>query len=430
MNGWWRYRWAEFFGLFLVSLLYLVGWLLLEKELTFKRGLFPFLSFPLLLIAMHLFLKIKLPQANQVLFPAIAFLVSLSLLTLKSLGGSWFNLQLNWLAFSFTALTVVILWLKEPYRLANYKYLFGLSGLIMLLAPAVVGIERGGSRLWLNLFGYSFQPAEFAKVLLIVFLAAYLDDKKEVLAKGQRRFLGLHWPAAKHFGPLLLMWGLSLLILVFERDLGSSLLFFSLFLTLLYVATGRLAYVVVGLVLFLLGAWSSYYLFAHVQARIDVWLNPLPADVSGSAYQLAQALFAFAAGNLSGAGLGAGLLGRQIFMPAAQTDFILAVIGEELGFVGTAAIFTAYLIFATVAFKTAKEQKNSFLALLALGIASIIILQAFIIAAGSLKFIPLTGLTLPFISYGGSSLLANFVLVGLLLVLSSSLSEKFFKNNY
>jgi len=416
---WYKQRWAEFFGLLLVALIYFTGLALIDKEENILLILQSYWQWPLLLLSVHLSLRFILPLANQILFVIVAFLATQSLLILKSLGGNWFNQQFNWLLISMVALLAVVSWLKEPSRLANYKYLFGVSALTLLILPAVAGVEHGGSRLWLNFFGYSFQPAEFAKVLLIVFLAAYLAEKREVLSFGQKRFLGLFWPAAKHFAPVFVMWSLSLLILIFERDLGTSLLFLSLFLLLLYLATGRLAYVLVGVFLFLFGAWTSYFLFAHVKTRIDVWLNPLPTDVSGSVYQIAQALFAFAAGGLSGTGLGSGLLGRQIFMPAVQTDFILAVIGEELGFIGAGAVIVCYLVIASLAFSTARQQKNLFLALLMLGLASIVLLQALIITAGSLKFIPLTGLTLPFVSYGGSSLLANFILVGLMLKISA-----------
>lgn len=374
---------------------------------------------PTSLLAAHIILRLKARKADPVLLSLCAFLSVLGLITLRSLGSPTLFSQQIWIMLGLVAAGAVIMLIRDPDRLGEFKYIAGVGGIALLLAPIFVGTIRGGSKLWLVVGGYSFQPSEPAKILLAIFLAAYLAEKKEVLAAGRLRLFGLALPEARSFGPLVLTWLVSLAILVLERDLGSSLIFFSLFLVMLYIATGRPAYVFVGIILFLGGAFAAYHLFSHVAARIFVWLNPLPPDVGGSAYQVAQSLFALSAGGISGTGLGSGFLGRQITMPAVHTDFIFSAVGEELGLAGAAIVILAYIIFVARGFHVALRSGSDFTRLLAAGLATVTGIQAVVIIGGVIKLIPLTGVTLPFMSYGGSSIVSSFIIVGLLLSISA-----------
>ncbi|MDP1809459.1 MAG: FtsW/RodA/SpoVE family cell cycle protein [Actinomycetota bacterium] len=374
---------------------------------------------PAALLVTHLILRFKARRADPLLLSIAAFLSVLGLIELRSLGSSTLFVQQIWMVLGLAAVVAVVLLIRDPDHLGEFKYLAGLGGIVLLLAPIFVGTIRGGSKLWLVVGGYSFQPAEPAKILLVIFLAAYLAEKKEVLAAGRRRLLGLAWPPARHFGPLIVTWLVSVAILVLERDLGSSLIFFTLFLVMLYIATGRPVFVFVGMILFLSGADLAYRIFPHVASRVHVWLNPLPADVSGAAYQVAQSLFALAAGGISGTGLGAGLLGRQVAMPAVHTDFIFSAVGEELGLAGAAVIILAYMLLVERGWHIALRSKSDFSMLLAAGLATVTGIQTVVIVGGVIKLIPLTGVTLPFMSYGGSSVVSSFIIVGLLLSISA-----------
>lgn len=410
----------ELFGLILVSIIFASGLAIIETTETLVEPISPpaqMLVFPALLLIAHILLRLYAKGSDQLILPFCALLSALGLLSLRSLNIS-FSGQLVWIELGLVAAVAVALFVRYPQRLGDYKYIAGGLGLALLLAPIFIGTVRGGSKLWLVFGGYSFQPAEPAKILLTIFLAAYLAEKKEVLAAGSRRLFGISWPEPRHFGPLILTWLLSLAILVFERDLGSSLIFFSLFLMMLYIATGRAAFVVIGSLLFLSGATLANRLFSHVAARIDVWLAPLPADVGGSAYQVAQSLFALDAGGISGTGLGAGLLGRTLAMPAVHTDFIFSALGEELGLAGTAAILLVYLLFIARGFHAGLRSGDDFLTLLAVGLATVTGIQAMVIVGGVMKAVPLTGVTLPFVSYGGSSIVSSFIMAGLLLSIS------------
>ncbi|HEY5505931.1 MAG TPA: FtsW/RodA/SpoVE family cell cycle protein, partial [Coriobacteriia bacterium] len=284
-------------------------------------------------------------------------------------------------------------------------------GLVLLLMPAVIGREINGAKLWLRIGSFSFQPAEIAKICIVLFLAAYLSEYREVLSVSTRKFLGLHLPAARHLGPLVLMWAVSLVVLVAEKDLGSSLLFFGVFLVMITVATGRWSYAVVGSVLFAFGATAAFFMFAHVRVRVDIWLHPF-ADAAGTGYQLVQSLFAFAAGGLTGVGPGRGLPTR---IPFVVTDFIFSAIGEELGLLGAAAIVIAYLVLCMRGLSTAVRARSDMASLTAAGLVATLGLQTFVIVGGVTRLIPLTGITLPFVSYGGSSIVSNFLLLGLLM---------------
>jgi len=277
-----------------------------------------------------------------------------------------------------------------------------------------------GAFLAIDVGPLSFQPAEFAKLCLVIFLASYLREHREVLVVGARRIAGMTLPPLKHFGPVLVVWGASMLMLVFIRDLGSSLMFFGAFLALLYVATNRASFVVIGLGMFLLGAWFFSATVPHVSDRVDIWLDPF-ADPDGDGFQVAQSVFAQADGGLFGRGFGQALLilpGGASILPAAETDLIYALIVDELGLFGGAAVVLIYGLIAARGFKTAVMATDGFSKLLAAGLTAVFALQAFVIIGGVVRVIPLTGVTLPFISFGGSSIVANMVLLALLLLIS------------
>jgi cell division protein FtsW (lipid II flippase) len=288
-----------------------------------------------------------------------------------------------------------------------------------------IGQQVNGAYLGVKVGPISFQPAEFGKIAIVIFLAAYLRDTRQVLVQGSRRFLGITIPPLKHFGPLLVVWGAAMLMLVFIRDLGSSLMYFGGFLALLYVATNRLSFVTIGLALFGVGAWFMASTVSHVRDRIDIWLDPfnqpyLERPVGGS-YQIAQGLFAQADGGLFGTGLGASLLkgpGGENLIPLPSTDLIYAVITNELGLVGACGLILVYMMLTERGLRTAMLASDSFSKLLAAGLSAVFALQVFVIVGGVTRVIPLTGVTLPFVSYGGSSIVANFVLVALLLLVS------------
>ncbi|MBJ7514663.1 MAG: FtsW/RodA/SpoVE family cell cycle protein, partial [Acidimicrobiia bacterium] len=270
------------------------------------------------------------------------------------------------------------------------------------------------ARLWINVGPLNFQPGEAAKVLLVIFFAAYLGDNRELLRAGTRRIGRMFLPAPRHLGPLLLPWSAAILIMVQQKDLGSSLLFFAVFVAMLYMATERVAYVIIGLLLFAAAAFIAYLAFSHVQLRVDIWLDPWK-DAQNRGYQLVQSLFALGSGGISGAGLG---LGRPDLIPYASTDFVFSAIGEELGLYGTVSVVIAFLLFVGSGFRIAVQASRPFPKLLAAGLTTIIGIQTFVIVGGVIRLIPLTGVTLPFVSYGGSSLVANFAILALLLRVS------------
>lgn len=359
----------------------------------------------------HLALRRLAPAADPVLLPIVALLSGTGLAFIMRLDPELAASQLVWLFVGVAALIGTLLAVPSLERLARYKYTIVLVGLILLLLPAVIGVEVNGAKLWLRFAGLSFQPAELAKILIVLFLAAYLAENREVLSVSTRRVAGFWLPPARHLGPLLAMWAISLLVLVAEKDLGSSLLFFGMFLIIVYVATGRPAYVLVGIALFGAGATGAYYAFDHVQTRVAIWLDPF-ADAAGRGYQLVQSLFALGAGRVLGVGINNGFPGR---IPFVETDFIFAVIGEELGLIGGAALILAYLVFCLRGLSTAARARSDMAAFTAAGLVGVFALQTFVIIGGVTRLIPLTGITLPFVSYGGSSILANFILLALLL---------------
>jgi cell division protein FtsW (lipid II flippase) len=311
---------------------------------------------------------------------------------------------------------VTLLVVRDTRVLERYRYTFAALGIICLLLPLVPGVGEtvNGARLWVHLGSLTFQPGEAAKVLLVIFFAAYLVDNRALLRAGSLRVGGSFLPSPRHLGPLLLAWAFSIIVMVQEKDLGSSLLFFAVFATMLYMATGRGIYLVGSLVMFLAGAFIAYHLFGHVRVRVTTWYNPWPT-AHDQGYQITQSLFAFGSGGVAGTGLG---LGSPDKIPNAATDFVFAAIGEELGLVGAMGVVLAFLLLVGSAYRVAVDAIRPFAKLFAAGLATIFGVQTIIILGGVTRLIPLTGITLPFVSYGGSSLVANFVLLALLLRIS------------
>jgi cell division protein FtsW (lipid II flippase) len=381
-------------------------------------------AFLALCVAGHLFLRVTLPHADPYLFPLVAVLACFGLVVIYRIDEDLAREQAQWFVVGLVLFAATILLLRDLRVLERYRYTIALAGLVLLLLPRVPGIGQqvNGAYLGVAIGPISFQPAEFGKIAIIVFLAAYLRDTRQVLVQGARRVLGITLPPLKHLGPLIVVWGAAMLMLVFIRDLGSSLMYFGGFLALLYVATNRLSFVVIGTALFAVGAWFFAATVSHVRDRVEVWLDPFdPRWVEEEGYQIAQSLFAQADGGLFGTGLGASLLrgpGGETLIPAPQTDLIYAVIANELGLVGACGLLLVYMLFAERGFRTATLAADSFSKLLAAGLTAVFALQVFVIVGGVTRVIPLTGVTLPFVSYGGSSIVANFVLLALLLLVS------------
>ena len=367
-------------------------------------------------------IRLAAPSADPVLFPTAALLGGLGLAMLYRLRPDVENQQAVWMFIGLGVFVAVLLLVRDDRQLDAFTYTIGLAGLVLLLLPIVPGIgyEINGARLWARIGPISFQPAELGKILIVVFLASYLSAKRELLAAGVGRF-GL--PRVKDLGPLMLAWGASLAVLFLEKDLGASLLFFAVFVLMLWVATGRSGYLVIGLVLMAIGATLGYLAFTHVQLRVDYWLHALePATVHDIGYgQLAQGWFAMASGGLVGTGLGQG---SPTLIPYVGSDFIFAAFGEELGMIGASALLLLYLVLIGRGLRIALERNDGFGKLLATGLTAIVALQTFVIAAGVTRLIPLTGVPLPLVSYGGSSKLATFTILALLIRLSAGPWER------
>jgi cell division protein FtsW (lipid II flippase) len=374
-------------------------------------------------MATHLYLRFRLPNADPYLFPLVATLTAFGLVMIYRIDETLARDQANWFVLGLVLFALTIHFLRDYEVLERYRYTIAIAGLLLLLAPRLPGIGQqvNGAYLGVKIGPVAFQPAEFTKLAIVVFLASYLREHREVLVVGARRVLGVTLPPLKHFGPLLVVWGASMFMLVFIRDLGSSLMFFAAFLALLYVATGRFSFVVIGMGMFLLGAWFFASTVPHVQDRIDIWLHPYN-DPQETGYQILQSIFAQADGGLFGAGFGQGLITipgtNDALLPAAHTDTIYSLIVNEVGLFGACGVVLVYLLIAARGFKIALLASDGFSKLLATGLTAVFAIQAFVIIGGVTRVIPLTGVTLPFISYGGSSILANFVLLALLLLVS------------
>ena len=383
-----------------------------------------------LCIAAHIFIRITLPHADPYIFPLVAVLACFGLVMIYRIAGETAaRQQAQWFVLGLILFAATIVVFRDYRKLENYRYLIVIGSIVFMALPHVPGLEyatqTNGAYIEIHIGSVTFQPTEFAKIGLVIFLASYLRDHRQAIASG-RSILGYKVPPLKHLGPLLLLWGVAMLILVALRDVGSSLMFYGGLLAMLYVATDRISFVLIGVVAFCAGAWYLSTHIAHIDARVQDWLhtfNPALYKQSGGSFQIANGIFAQAAGGLFGQGFGHAMLmspgphGTAI-IPAADTDMIYAVITSELGLFGSAALLITYMILCARGFKAAILARDSFSKLLAAGLSSILAIQVFVIVGGVTRVIPFTGVTLPFVSYGGSSILANFVLIGLLLLVS------------
>ena len=376
-----------------------------------------------LLIVAHLVLTRFLPKADQLILPIVSCLTAFGLIMANRLEnddtGPIASRQTLWIGLGFVVFiaTIFIFSRFNLMELKRYKYTFLIVGLFLTAAAAVFGTEINGARLWFRVGIFNFQPGELLKVCLVIFLAAYLDDKRDLL-QTRYKVLGIPLPPLPYLLPLIAMWAIAILLLVAQKDLGPAQLFFGVFLIMLYVASGRSWYVVIGLFAFALASVVAYQLFDHVQTRVVAWLEPFPNGQDRS-YQIVQALFSFAQGGVFGQGLG---YGSPSYIPVVQSDYVFAAIGEEMGLTGTLGIIGLNLLLVYRCFHISLNAKTGFYQYLAIGFAALLGLQSFIIIGGVTKLIPLTGMTLPFISYGGSSVLVNFLIAGILVKISAESS--------
>jgi cell division protein FtsW (lipid II flippase) len=391
-----------------------------RSEIVSPESLTYAVFFLLVYLVAHVVARLTVPYADPYLLPLAGFLTAIGLTEIYRLNPDDAFRQGLWVVLGVALFSAALVALRADYRrLESYKYVIGFGALVLLALPAfpVIGREIRGAQLWVEIGPLQFQPGEFAKILLIVFLAGYLREKREVLAQGR----------LKDFGPLLLIWGGAMAVLVQTNDLGSGLLYFGIFLGMVYVATARLVFVLGGTALFLAGAAFVYRIIPRVEDRVTIWLDPWPY-AQDEGYQLVQSLFAIAFGGFGGTGLGKGTFttsGGTNLIPDLNTDFIYAALAHELGLVGISAVLLVYMLFAMRGFRVAMLAQDGFSKLLAAGLTFGFALQTFIIVGGVVRLIPLTGITLPFVSYGGSSLLANFVLLaGLLLVSNRALTPR------
>jgi cell division protein FtsW (lipid II flippase) len=425
-----RFRFTEFQLLIVPSLMAVVGLLTIflarTGEATWSwSDIWVSLAYVALLMVITIWFSVTGFRGDQVLFPVVAMLAGMGLLIIQRLepelvqrGAAWATLpqrQVIYLALGFATLWGVMVFVKRLNWLRRYKYTWAFTGVLLMLITMIFGQEINGARLWLDLGIVVVQPGELVKVILVVFLAAYLADHHDLLA-GHYTLGPLRLPPIPYLIPLVFMWLMSVMIVVLQNDLGTALLFFGIFLTMLYVSTGRLLYVVVGLTSFAIAVYATYELFSHVAVRVRNWIDPWESPL-GIGYQQIQGEYAFASGQLFGTGLGYGHPG---FIPVVETDYIFAAIGEELGLLGTFGVLCLYLLLIARGYLIAVRSVSQFERLLATGVTTILALQTIIIVAGNIRLIPLTGITLPFISAGGSALLANFLVIGILLRISES----------
>src|SRR5215218_3751853 len=387
-------------------------------------------------VGIHILIRIRLPHADPYLFPLVALLAAVGLVVLYRIDEKLALEQASLMVLGAVVFAATIIFIRDLGVLERYRYLIAISGILLLVLPRVPGIgaQVNGAYLGIDIGPIAFQPAEIAKLCIVVFLASYLREHREVMLVNAKKFLFLTWLPMKHVGPLLVVWGASMVMLVFIRDLGSSLMFFGAFLALLYVATNSATLVAQFFAMFAVGAYFFSQTVSHIQDRVDIWLDPFARNAPDGAGQITQSLFAQAEGGLFGEGLGQSLLRLPgpfapdchvpfpecgSILPAPHTDFIYAVITSELGLFGACGVVLIFALIAARGFKAALTVQDGFAKLLTTGLTAVLALQAFVIIGGVIRVIPLTGVTLPFVSYGGSSVVANMVLVALLLIVSN-----------
>ena len=390
------------------------GVLLFAHRLTADLLLLPWLAAVIIDAFFTQFILGRRDGTDLTLFPAAMLLASLGLIMIGRLKPALFLTQMRWLLLGLIVYLFLVFLGERVLRLLSYPYLLGVFCLLLLCSALFFGTEIGGSRNWIVFGPFAVQPSEFGKIVIIMFLAAYLTEHREVLTLPRHRLLWLKLPVLRFIAPLLFIWGIAILMFVVQRDLGSALLFFGIAVSMTYMATGRKSYVALAFAFFLGAAALSYSFFSHVRVRFNIWLDPW-SDPSGSAYQVVQSLFALGSGGVWGAGFAHG---HPNLIPEVHTDFIFAAIAEELGLLGSLGVMLVFALFFYRAIRIALACREETHMLLAAGIAVVFLLQAFIIIAGVTKFLPLTGITLPFVSYGGSSMIASFMLLGILTVLS------------
>jgi len=415
-------RTRELLNLLLVGLLTAAGFasVYIARQDVVSAGSLSYAAFFVaLFVVAHVLLRLRLPHADPYLLPLGGLLCAIGLTEIYRIDPDLAFRQGLWVVVGVAVFAALVLFMRDYRTLDNVKYVLGLSAIALLVLPALPGIGRtiNGATLWVDIGPLVFQPGELAKVLIVVFLAGYLRDNREMLSFGVGSG---RLPSPKHLGPLLLIWGGAMLVLFQTRDLGGALLYFAIFLVMLYTATARWSFAAVGLGLFLLGAFALYQVIPHVQDRVEGWLDPW-SDPQGETYQLVQSIYAISSGGVFGSGLGRGILVSpegESYIPFLETDFIFSAVAQELGLAGAAAVVLLYLLFAFRGFRISMLADDGFSKLLAAGLTAAVSIQAFIIIGGVTGLIPLTGITLPFVSYGGSSIVANFVVLALLLMVS------------
>ncbi|WP_138274793.1 FtsW/RodA/SpoVE family cell cycle protein [Rhodoluna limnophila] len=385
-------------------------------------------------LVIHIILRRRASEADPMILPiavvlnglGLSMIYRLDLATIANGGTELFaEKQVVWTVVAMAFAAAVIIFVPSHLFLRRYVYVSMIVGVGLLISPMIPGLGRNinGAQLWIAIGDLTFQPGELAKIALTVFFAGYLVTRRESLAIVGRKVLGVRIPRARELGPILVIWGASLLVLILQRDLGTSLLYFGIFIVLVYTATGRAIYVIAGITMFLTGALVAGRMMEYVSGRVDSWLNPFLAsnyDAAGGSYQLAQGIFGLAHGGLLGTGLGGGL---PQLVPLAESDFIIAALGEEIGLIGLFAVFALYLLLVSRGIRIGFNHPDDFSKLLATGLAFVIALQCFIVIGGVTRVVPLTGLTTPLLAAGGSSLLANWIIVGLLLRISDTVDS-------
>lgn len=391
----------------------------LGANATIPARIGPFLGLVLALVVVaHIAVRRLARGADPTLLPLAVVLHGIGFVMISRLDDGLAGQQALWSLVSIGAFVATLFFVHRPTDLARYKWTLFAAGAVLLLLPLAPGIGRNinGARIWVGLGPLGFQPGEFAKLAFAIFFAAYLAERRELIAASTWKVGPIRLPEPAHLAPIVVAWVFAVFVMVGERDLGSSLMFFTLFVVMMWVATERISYVLIGVVLFSGAAFASWTLFDHVQTRVEIWLDPW-ADEYGNGWQIVQSLYGLGDGGITGTGLGRG---SPDTIPYAESDFIFAAIGEEMGLAGATSVLMAFLLLIGAGLRVALRTDRTFEKLLATGLTTIVGIQAFIIVGGVIKVVPLTGITLPFVSYGGSSLLANYILLALLIRLSDN----------